>query len=220
MLKENMGNTEQKELLEICGGKKYSVIYADPAWSYDFKDPTASKGGAKGSGYSAGVNYYYGTMTIEEILRLPVKDICEKNAVCFLWATNPLLPEALATMKAWGFKYKTCITWHKERCKGMGYWFRGHTEHLLLGTKGTVKAFRSLEHNIKKLPVEKHSKKPNEFRKMIEVVTEGMTRIELFARQRCDGWDAWGNETDKFEDNKTKTFNNSFPKESLFGNLK
>ena len=129
-------------------GKKYSVIYADPAWSYEFKEPTASKGGAKGSGYSAGVDYYYVTMTIEQIMKLPVADICEKDAVLFLWATNPLLPEALETMKQWGFKYKTMITWHKERCKGMGYWFRGHTEHILVGVKGKVKAFRSLEHNI------------------------------------------------------------------------
>ena len=113
----------------------------------------------------------------------------------FLWATNPLLPEALETMKAWGFKYKTMITWHKERCKGMGYWFRGHTEHILVGVKGNVKAFRSLEHNIKKLPVEKHSKKPDEFRQMIEAVTGNLgNRIELFARNNHDGWDAWGNE--------------------------
>lgn len=181
----------------VLGGlsKKYSVVYADPAWSYDFKEPTASKGGAKGSGYSAGVNYYYGTMTTKQILELPVKNICGKDCVLFLWATNPLLPEALETMKAWGFKYKTMITWHKERCKGMGYWFRGHTEHILVGVKGNVKAFRSLEHNIRKLPVEKHSKKPDEFRQMIEAVTSNLgNRIELFARNNHDGWDAWGNE--------------------------
>jgi N6-adenosine-specific RNA methylase IME4 len=175
--------------------KKYNIIYADPAWSYDFKEPTASKGGAKGSGYSAGVNYYYGTMTTKQILELPVKNICGKGCVLFLWATNPLLPEALETMKAWGFKYKTMITWHKERCKGMGYWFRGHTEHILVGVKGNVKAFRSLEHNIKKLPVEKHSKKPDEFRKMIDAVSFG-NKIELFAREKHEGWDCWGNEVE------------------------
>ena len=181
----------------VQGGlqKRYSVIYADPAWSYEFKEPTASKGGAKGSGYSAGVDYYYGTMTIEQIMKLPVADICEKDAVLFLWATNPLLPEALETMKQWGFKYKTMITWHKERCKGMGYWFRGHTEHILVGVKGKVKAFRSLEHNIKKLTVEKHSKKPDEFRQMIEKATGNLgNKVELFARNNHDGWDAWGNE--------------------------
>jgi len=203
---------EEKDLLKMCGGKKYSVIYADPAWSYNFKEPTASKGGAKGSGYSGGVNYYYGTMTTDEILKLPVDEICEKDAVLFLWATNPLLPEAIETIKAWGFKYKTCITWHKDRCKGMGYWFRGHTEHLLLGVRGSVKAFRSLEHNIQKLPVEKHSKKPDKFRQMIDAVTGNFNnKIELFARNKYKGWDAWGNEIGE------EIFNKSFSPQTLFG---
>jgi len=173
--------------------KKYSVIYADPPWSYNFKEPTASKGGSSGSGYSAGVDYYYGTMSIKQIMNLPVKNICDNDCVLFLWATNPLLPEALDTMKAWGFKYKTMITWHKLRCKGMGYWFRGHTEHILVGVKGNVKAFRSLDHNIKQLPVQAHSKKPNEFREMIDKVSFG-NKIELFARNKSEGWDVFGNE--------------------------
>ena len=177
--------------------KRYGVIYADPAWSYRFKEPTASIGGALKNGYSAGVNYYYGTLSVEEIMALPIKDISEKNAVLFLWATTPLLPEAFKTMEAWGFKYKTMLTWHKDRCKGMGYWFRGHTEHLLLGVRGQVKAFRSLEHNIKKLPVGKHSKKPIEFRRLIESVSIGLgNKIELFARENSDGWDVWGNEVE------------------------
>tara|TARA_R110000796_G_C14369346_1_gene413795 strand:+ start:83 stop:676 length:594 start_codon:yes stop_codon:yes gene_type:complete len=177
--------------------KKYEVIYADPPWSYKFNKPTASKGGAKGDGYSAGVNYYYDTMTMQEIKEMPINGIADKNAVLFMWATNPLLPEALETMKAWGFKYKTCITWKKERCKGMGYWFRGHTEHLLLGVKGKVKAFRSLEHNIQAFPVEKHSKKPDWFRKLIEDNTIDMpNKLELFARQSINNWDCFGNEVD------------------------
>ena len=83
--------------------------------------------------------------------------------------------------------------------KGMGYWFRGHTEHLLLGVRGKVKAFRSPEHNILRLPVKKHSEKPEEFRRLIERATANMssrTRIELFARERIAGWDAWGNEVE------------------------
>jgi len=173
--------------------KKYQIIYADPPWGYKFAEPTASKGGAKGSGYSAGVNYYYPTMTIKELKELGIKNIADKNCVLFMWATVPLLPEAFELMNAWGFRYKTMITWKKQRCKGMGYWFRGHTEHLLFGVKGNVKAFRSKEHNILELPVMKHSKKPDEFRKMIERVATG-NKIELFAREACEGWDNWGNE--------------------------
>ena len=179
------------------GGNLYSVFYADPPWSYDFKEPTASPGGSKGSGYSSGVDYYYNTMSIKEIYQLPISQMADKNAVCFMWATNPLMPEAFETMKCWGFKYKTMITWHKERCKGMGYWFRGHTEHLLLGVRGNVKAFRSLEHNIVKLPVEKHSKKPEYFRQLIERTTTHLpNKIELFAREKHEGWDVFGNEVE------------------------
>ena len=175
--------------------KKYQVIYADPPWNYNCKKPTASKGGAHGDGYSSGVNYYYKTMTTKQIKELPVKNICEKNCLLFIWSTNPFLPEAIEIIKLWGFKYKTTITWHKKSCKGMGYWFRGHTEHLLFAIKGNVKAFRSLEHNIKELPVERHSKKPEEFRVMIDNVTFNFkNKIELFARQKVAGWDSWGDE--------------------------
>ena len=128
--------------------EKYQIIYADPPYRYQFSRPTASRGGSRGNGYSGGVDYYYNTMAIEDIKMLPIRSLSQDNSALFLWATNPLLPEALAIMSAWGFDYKTNIIWHKDRCKGMGYWFRGHTELLLLGIKGRVKAFRSLEHNI------------------------------------------------------------------------
>ena len=185
--------------------EKYKVIYADPPWSYKAKNPTASKGGAKGSGYSAGVNYYYDTMSIEDIQNMPIKELANKDSVLFLWAVNPLLPEAFATMRTWGFKYKTTITWHKMRCKGMGYWFRGHTEFLLLGVRGKVPAFRSLQHNIIQHKVLKHSKKPSVFRETIEKVTVDLNpKIELFARDEHKGllegiseevlWDKFGNQ--------------------------
>ena len=182
----------------VQGGlqKRYSVIYADPAWGYESSGTPAAKRPCLERGDKPhSVNHYYETMKPADIMNLPVSDICERDAVLFLWVTNPLLQEGLATMKQWGFKYKTMITWHKERCKGMGYWFRGHTEHILVGVKGKVKAFRSLEHNIKKLPVEKHSKKPDEFRQMIEKATGNLgNKVELFARNNHEGWDAWGNE--------------------------
>jgi len=176
--------------------KKYQIIYADPAWSYDTNSAPAVKRPCLERGEKPhSVNHYYETMTTKDIQELPVNEITDKNAVLFLWATNPLLPEAIETMKRWGFKYKTCLTWHKLRCKGMGYWFRGHTEHLLLGVKGNLKAFRSLEHNIKSLPVEKHSKKPNYYRELIESVTKDFTnKLEMFAREKQEGWDVWGNE--------------------------
>lgn len=172
--------------------KRYSVVYADPPWSFRFSSPTAAPRPVTCQ-EAAGVSYYYDTMSLEDIKKMPVSSLCEKDAVLFLWATTPLLPEAFEVMKSWGFKYKTMITWHKLRCKGMGYWFRGHTEHLLLGVRGNVKAFKSMQHNIVKHRVLKHSEKPEVFRKIIESVTQG-ERVELFARIRKEGWDAWGNQ--------------------------
>jgi N6-adenosine-specific RNA methylase IME4 len=177
---------------------KYSILYADPPWSYQASGAPAAKRPSLYRGEKPhSVNHYYETLSLDQIKKLPVSCLLEKDAVLFLWIVNPLFPYAFDVMKAWGFNYKTCITWEKERCKGMGYWFRGHTEHLLLGVRGNVTAFRSLEHNIVKLPVGKHSEKPPEFRGMIERATSKMpiqTRLELFARQSTPGWDVWGNE--------------------------
>jgi len=177
--------------------KKYRCILADPPWKYGFKSPTGSPR-PKSSQEAGGVNYYYNVMNTKDICNMPIPNICEKNCVLFLWATVPLLPDAFEVMNAWGFKYKTMLTWHKLRCKGMGYWFRGHTEHILFGTKGKVKAFRSLIHNIQAIDVLSHSKKPPEFYNIFEDVTIGMEpRIELFAREQREGWDVWGNQIPK-----------------------
>ena len=184
----------------VQGGlqKRYSVIYADPAWSYDFKEPTASKGGAKGSGYSAGVDYYYVTMTIEQIMKLPVADICEKDAVLFLWATNPLLPEALETMKAWGFKYCQTLTWCKTPMgTGQGGVYCPTTEFLILGRKGKMPKVKRIDTtwwNVKRA-WKTHSKKPEFFQDLIETVSDA-PRLEMFARRERKNRDVWGNEVE------------------------
>lgn len=176
--------------------KKYQVVYADPPWSYKSSGaPAASRPCLDRGDRPHSVSHYYKTMTPGDIRDLPVASMCDRDSVLFLWATTPLLPEGLSVMRDWGFKYKTCITWHKERCKGMGYWFRGHTEHLLFGVRGKVPAFRSLEHNIIKAPVLEHSRKPSAFREMIERSCAGLgAKIEMFAREACLGWDVFGDE--------------------------
>lgn len=139
-------------------------------------------------------------MSLDEIKELPIKKITNKDAVCFLWAVTPQLPQAFEVMKAWGFKYKTTITWHKSpgingHC-GLGYWFKGHTEHLLFGVRGKVKAFKFQKPNVYLYPVIGHSVKPDIFRNLIEQATKQMSpRIELFARQPAKGWDVWGNDS-------------------------
>ncbi len=139
-------------------------------------------------------------MNLEDLKNLKVKEIADKNSVLFLWATVPLLSEAIQVMEAWGYRYKTMITWRKIMSLGMGYYFRGQTEHLLVGIRGKVKAFRCQKPNFIQARVERHSQKPEEFRKLIEeAMPESLDRIELFARRRSDGWDVWGNEIPESE---------------------
>jgi len=165
--------------------KKYQIIYADPPWSYRNK----KTGGSMKSGSMA----KYPTMSLNEIKSLPIQKIADKNSVLFLWATTPLLPEAFEVMKAWGYQYKTAIYWRKIMSLGMGFWFRGQVEVLLMGIKGKVKAFRLQKPNFIQARVGKHSQKPIEFRCLIEL-TGLNPKIELFARQKTEGWDIWGNE--------------------------
>lgn len=172
--------------------KKYNIIYADPPWSFTAWSSKAQKH----------VSKHYPTMTIQEIIDLPVGRLAEDNSVLLMWATFPNLPLALATIEVWGFQYKTCaFTWIKHNKKtpslfwGMGYYTRSNAEICLLATKG--KPLKWLSHKVHSVitsPVEAHSKKPDETRERISELFGDLPRIELFARQHADGWDCWGNE--------------------------
>lgn len=167
--------------------KKYQIIYADPPWRYE----NTRTGGSMKSGAS----HKYPCMTLDDIKAFPIQKIAHKNSVLFLWATVPLLPEAIEVLSAWGYKYKTALFWRKIMSLGMGFWFRGQVEMLLLGVRGKVKAFRIQETNFVQAKVGKHSQKPNEFRTLIEKINLA-PRIELFAREKTEGWDVWGNEVE------------------------
>lgn len=164
---------------------KYNIIYADPPWSYRNK----RTGGSMISGSEA----KYSVMSIEDIAKLPVIDIADKNSALFLWTTTPMLQDAFYIMNEWGFKYKTAIYWRKIMSLGMGYWYRGQVEVCLLGIRGKVKAFRIQKANFIQTKALRHSQKPKEMRKLIEA-TKLEPRIELFAREKVEGWDCWGNE--------------------------
>lgn len=166
--------------------QKYNVIYADPPWSYEVKKT--------GRDFKHGAAFNYDLMTNDDIAALPIGQITEKSAVCFMWVTVPLLPEGMATLKAWGFEYKTMITWRKIMSLGMGYWFRGQCEHLILGVKGNVKAFRQQTANFYQSEYEitddqcvqskagKHSQKPGYFRDLISKAVQVSTQkpIQLY----------------------------------------
>ena len=165
---------------------KYQIIYADPPWQYRNN---------RTGGSMHPQDYHYPKMTTKEIMDLPVSDITEKNCALFLWATVPMIQDAFKVMEAWGFKYKTMLFWRKTMSWGMGFWYRGQVEVLLLGIKGKLKAFRVQRANIIQARVREHSRKPDEFYELIELT--GLSPcIELFARNKRDGWDCWGNEVE------------------------
>lgn len=170
-------------------GKKYAVIYADPPWSY------------RNKGTRAAADKHYPTMTLADIKALPVADIAAENCVLFLWATFPMLPEALETIRAWGFRYKTtAFVWAKQNRRspgwfwGLGNWTRSNAEICLLATKGRPERVSASVHSLICSPVGKHSAKPNEARERIVELMGDVPRIELFAREKVPGWDAWGDE--------------------------
>lgn len=183
----------------IASGKRYRVILADPPWSYS-NDGSSLDGLASSN---------YPTMPDEEICALPVNQITEKDAVLFLWGTSPKLKEGIAVLEAWGFEFKTVgFFWLKTAWgpsgkprMGLGYYTRSSVEPCFLGTKGSI--HRSIKaRNVPQViatPRREHSRKPEEIYDRIEALFDG-PYIELFARSQRPGWDAWGNETDKFGD--------------------
>lgn len=173
--------------------KKYQIIYADPPWSY--KDKSKSHGG--------GAESHYPCMSTKEICDLKVPS--EKDSVLFLWTTLPQLEEAFKVISAWGFKYKTgAFTWVKLNkdgsiYMGMGRYTRANAELCLLATRGKgLKRKNASIKNTQKYYRTKHSEKPSQFRKEIEKLfgNEGISKLELFAREKTEGWDIWGNEVE------------------------
>ena len=155
----------------------------------------------KGKGHSA--ENHYKTMNINDICKLPIERITDENCILFLWVTFPCLLEGLKTMKEWGFKYKTCgFTWVKRNKKsdswffGLGYWTRANAEICLIGTKGRIKRISKCIPQIVDTHIEEHSKKPAIVRDRIVKLVGDLPRIELFARQKVNGWDVWGNEVE------------------------
>ena len=173
--------------------KKYQIIYADPPWRYDFSESKSRQ-----------IENHYPTMALNDIkaLKIPAED----NCLLYIWVTPPKVEEAIEVMVAWGFKYRTCLVWDKEKI-GMGRWFRQQHELLFVGVKGKF-ATPEPSKRISSVLRDKrtiHSKKPDYIRDCIRVWYPNASKVELFARNdgrqdifgksTWDGWDLWGNET-------------------------
>lgn len=167
--------------------KRYGVIYADPEWRFEVY--------SRDTGMDRAADNHYPTSSTDDICRRPVQDIAADDCVLFLWATAPMLPDALLVIGAWGFSYKSHCVWAKDRI-GTGYWFRNQHELLLVGTRGNVPA-PAMGTQIESLvdaPVSRHSEKPEKFYELIERYFPNLPKIELNARRSRPGWDAWGYE--------------------------
>jgi len=176
--------------------KKYKVVYADPPWTYNNQKVgryNYSTPKNINKGMISGACQKYNVMNIEEICDMPIKEISKKDSCLFLWIPTPLLEYGFKVMNAWGFKYKTAIFWRKIMSLGMGYWFRGQIEVCLFGIKGNIKAFHCQKPNFIQSKVREHSRKPDQLYGIIEELKLD-PKIELFARQRREGWDCYGNE--------------------------
>lgn len=176
--------------------KKYSVIYADPPWTYRDK----CHAGERGAGYK------YPLMTFSALAKMPIDSLAADDAILFLWATWPLLSEAIDLMPRWGFSYKTIgFIWVKTNPKsgtpfiGMGNWTRSNSEPCLLGVRGKPKREGAAVSSVVLSPRREHSRKPDEVRDKIVELCGDVPRLEMFARTQVEGWDVWGNEVNKYE---------------------
>lgn len=168
----------------------YSTIVADPPWTYSTKSGITTTANKQETQPAAAAQYT--TMTVTELSALRVEALAAPDAHLYLWATNPLLFEAKAVMDAWGFRYITLITWLKTGTMGMGFYFRGDTEHLLFGVRGKCPISpERRERNWFQAAKHGHSVKPAALADMVERVSPG-PYVELFARSPRLGWDSWG----------------------------
>lgn len=187
-----------QDLLKKVGSKKFSTILADPPWQFQNRT-------GKMAPEHKRLNRY-GTMTLDDILSLPVADVVNETAHLYLWVPNALLPEGLSVLAAWGFTYKSNLVWHKVRKdggpdgRGVGFYFRNTTELILFGVRGkdarTLQPGRSQVNIIRSMKRE-HSRKPDEQYQIIESCSPGPF-LELFARGPRKGWITWGNQSEEY----------------------
>ena len=193
-IKQEENNQKRKETLQTKAkelpAEKFQVIYCDPPWQYN------------NSGLNGSAESKYPTMPIEDLCKMSIKSIAAENAVIFMWATNPLLEDALKLMKAWGFEYKTNMVWVKENSNfgKLGFYIYGQHELLLIGVKGSILPIGEKPTSIITGNNAIHSRKPDSVYDIIESMYPELKYIELFARNTPrDGWVKWGNEVGKYE---------------------
>lgn len=192
VVKRNRRAERERDLAErtvaastVLGTNLYGVIYADPPWRWEPR--------SRESGMDRAADNHYPTMPTDAIKALQVP--AAPDSVLFMWATVPMLAQAIEVVTAWGFEYKSALFWDKVRI-ATGYWGRDQVELLLIATRGNVPAPAPGEQPAQLVSVNRteHSAKPESFAADIARLYPTTPKLELFARRRRDGWDSWGNE--------------------------
>ena len=177
---------------------KYQIIYADPPWHYNDRRNTHTR-------FSGGAMAHYPTMKVQDICNMGIdlNPHLANDCMLFLWATFPNLPEALRVIKEWGFQYKTLgFSWIKTNKNdgkpffGIGYYTKSNCEVCLIGVRGKPIKRSDGVSSVIISPRLEHSSKPHEVREKIVELCGDLPRIELFARQKVEGWACWGNEVE------------------------
>jgi N6-adenosine-specific RNA methylase IME4 len=169
----------------------YGLILADPPWRFVTH---SERGQTKAAPYAR--------MSRFDLLTLPVWRLAAPNCALAMWATQAQLPQAIETMKRWGFDYKTAGAWAKQSktgaawAFGTGYWLRSTAEFFLLGAYGRPDIRSRSERNLIVAPVREHSRKPEALHEALERMFPAVRKLEMFAREQREGWDSWGDEID------------------------
>lgn len=169
-----------KPILPLPAGK-YNVIYTDPPWEYE------------NTGFAMSAEKQYPTMSMEELKILNVANLAGENCILFMWATNPLLKDAIELMQSWTFEYKTNLVWIKKNHTA-GFYVFGQHELLLIGIRGSILPIGKKPKSIIQGDNNIHSKKPEIVYEIIEQMYPNLKYVELFARNKRNGWESWGNE--------------------------
>lgn len=207
----------------IHGSSGYGAILADPPWQMKMRSekgmgrsPDGPAPLTRNQSRQNNPERHYATMPLQDIMALPVGELAGADCVLFLWAVDPMLPQAIEVGRAWGFEYKTVafvwaklrretsergnafdLIWHKLFPMGTGYWTRANPEICLLFTRGQPKRLSAAVRKLIVAPRREHSRKPESVRHSIQQLVAG-PYLELFAREPAPGWDSWGNQPERF----------------------
>ena len=200
------GNVANDFLQEVNG--KFSTILADPPWRFSNNTGKVAPEHKRLSRYP--------TLSLEEIINIPVKTIAAEKSHLYLWVPNALIEEGLQVLKAWGFTYKTNLIWYKIRKdggpdgRGVGFYFRNVTEMVLFGVRGKMRTLAPGRSQVNVIAARKreHSRKPDELYDIIEECSPG-PYLEMFARGAREKWAVWGNQAENYEISWPTYSNNS-----------